>query len=296
VKIRNAIVIANPTSGHGACYKVLPPLEEEMKKAGWKYSIQIPQSRDDALKITRESSSKGFDAVIAVGGDGTIHDVVEEIDLEKQALGMLPLGSGNDLFRMLKIKDNHESAIRNIIDGDDWKIDVGLVNDKRFLNTAGTGIDSETLVVRRDTKGFVKRNYALLFLKTLGRLKPFMMKITADDKIIESEFMWVIVANNNYIGGGMLIAPDAKQDDGLLDLVMIRKTSKFNMARNLPGVFKGLHLKMKETSQMKVRNVVFECDEERELGVDGDVRGKTPVFITVMPRALRMISVRNGNR
>ena len=290
--LRNAIVIANPTSGHGACYKALPDLEREMKKAGWRFAIEIPKSADETKKVARESPRKGFDSIIAVGGDGTIHDVLEAIDIEHQSLGILPLGSGNDLFRMLKIKGDYESSIRNIIDGGNWKIDVGMVNDIRFLNTAGTGIDSDTLVVRRDTKGFVKRNYVLLFFKTLGRLKPFHVKITADGKIIEDDFMWVIAANNNYIGGGMMIAPDASQDDGLLDLVMIRKTSKFRMAINVPAIFKGEHLKMPETSQMKVRDVIFECDKPRELGVDGDVRSKTPAHITIMPRALSLISTR----
>jgi len=287
---RNALVIANPTSGRGACYKVLPDLESEMKKAGWRYSIEIPESEEASLKIAKTSSQKGFDSVIAVGGDGTVHTILQGIDIHNQALGIIPLGSGNDLFRMLKIKGDFESAIKNVIEGENWKIDVGLFGEKRFLNTVGTGIDSETIKVRYETKGFIKRNYVLLFLKTLSQLKPFRMRIIADGKVIEDIFSWVIVANNNYIGGGMMIAPHAKQDDGFLDLIIIRKTSKFRMVQNVPAIFRGDHLKMPEASEMKAEEIIFEGDEKRDLAVDGDIRAQIPIQIRVIPRTLSLIA------
>lgn len=286
---RNAIVVCNPLSGKGAYKSVLPDLESAMKSARWHYEIAVPSSEDETKKVARESHEKGFDTVIAVGGDGTIHTVLEGMDYTKQALGILPLGSGNDIVRMLKLKDGQRAAIDNIINGGDWRIDIGMCNDTPFLNTAGIGIDSETLKVRRETKGFVKRNYVLLFLKTLGRLKPFRARITADGELIEDDFDWVITCNNNYIGGGMMVAPNAVLDDGLLDLILIRKAPRWKMVMNIPNIFKGTHSRMEEVSMTQVREVYLETDQPMEMGVDGDLACSTPASIKALPRVLRLI-------
>jgi diacylglycerol kinase (ATP) len=261
-----------------------------MKKAGWKYAIEIPDTADGTVNASRESLKRGFDTVVACGGDGTVHDILTGMDIENQALGIIPLGSGNDLFRMLKIKKDVKIAVENLVNGGNWKIDVGLVNGLRFLNTAGIGIDSETLLVRRDTEGFVKRNYVLLFLKTMGKLQPVSIKITADGQIIDDKFMWAIVCNNNYIGGGMQIAPNAILDDSLLDLILIRNMSKPQMLWNIPNIFSGKFIKHPKVSEMKVSSVRFETNTPRELGIDGDLRASTPVDFSVIPRVLSMIS------
>ncbi|MCD6218400.1 diacylglycerol kinase family lipid kinase [bacterium] len=286
---RNAIIIINPTAGKGNFRDILPLLEEKMNAAGWRYEIAIPQNRDETRQAAKSSFEKGFDTIVAAGGDGTVHDIVKGINLEKQSLGIIPLGSGNDIFRMLKIKIDPVAAIDNLINGDDWKIDVGIINGKRFLNTAGIGIDSETLIVRRETKGFVKRNYVLLFLKTLSRLKPVHIRITADGTVIDDEFMWVIACNNNYIGGGMLIAPNAIHDDGLLDLILIRKMSKFKMVYCIPSIFKGSFVNMREVTEIRASEITFETDTPCEMGVDGDLPVKTPATISILPRALSLI-------
>ena len=283
------MIIINPTAGKGNFRDILPLLEEKMNTAGWRYEIAVPQSRDESRQTAETSHEKGFDTIVAVGGDGTVHDVLEGINLENQSLGIIPLGSGNDLFRMFKIEINPATAIDNLINGDDWKIDVGIINGIRFLNTAGIGIDSETLIVRRETRGFVKRNYVLLFLKTLSRLKPVHIRITADGTVIDDEFMWVIACNNNYIGGGMMIAPNAIHGDGLLDLILIRKMSKLKMMYCIPSIFKGTFVNMPEVTEIRASEITFETDTPCEMGVDGDLHAKTPAAISVLPRALSMI-------
>ncbi|MFH1514054.1 MAG: diacylglycerol kinase family protein [bacterium] len=287
---RNAIIILNPTAGRAKFHDLTQILNGKLKSAGWKFELVTPQSQADARSIVKSSSSNGFDTVIAAGGDGTVHDVLEGINLENQSMGIIPIGSGNDIYRMLKIEPDPVVAIENLVNGEDWRVDVGDINGTRFLNTAGIGIDSETLIVRRETSGLVKRNYVLLFLKTLGRLKPVHIKITADGKIIEDDFMWVIACNNNYIGGGMLVGPNAVLDDGLLDLVMIRKMTKFNMVKSIPSIFKGTFINRKEVSEMKASEITFETDTPRELGVDGDLMATTPATITVRRGALSLIT------
>lgn len=288
---RSALLIVNPISGKRSYPQVLPVIETELKKAGWKFEIEIPDSENGTVNASKESLKRGFDTVVACGGDGTVHDVLTGMDIENQSLGIIPLGSGNDLYRMLKIKKDIGIAIENLVNGENWKIDVGLVNNLRFLNTAGIGIDSETLLVRRDTEGFVKRNYVLLFLKTMGKLQPVSIKITADGQVIDDTFMWAIVCNNNYIGGGMQIAPNAILDDGLLDLILIRKMSKPQMLWNIPNIFSGKFVTHPKVSEMKVSSVRFETDTPKELGIDGDLRASTPVDFKVIPRVLSMISM-----
>lgn len=286
---RNAIFITNPIAGKGNFKEFIPLLEEKLKSAGWSYEIAMPQSQHESRQAAESSWNRGFDTIVAVGGDGTVHDVLEGINLENQSLGIIPFGSGNDLFRMLKIKIDPETAINSLINGNDWKIDLGMINGKRFLNTAGIGIDSETLIVRRETKGFVKRNYVLLFLKTLTRLNPVHIRITADGNVIDDEFMWAVACNNNFIGGGMLIAPNAIQDDGMLDLILIRRMTKFKMVCSIPSIFKGTFVNMAEVTEIRASEITFETDTPREMGVDGDLLAKTPATITLFPRALSMI-------
>jgi diacylglycerol kinase (ATP) len=287
---RSALIIVNPVSGSRSHPQVLPFIESELKKAGWRFEIEIPDSENGTVNASRESLKRGFDTIVACGGDGTVHDILTGMDIENQALGIIPLGSGNDLYRMLKTKKDIGIAVENLVNGKDWKIDVGLANGLRFLNTAGIGIDSETLLVRRSTEGFVKRNYVLLFLKTMGKLQPVSIKITADGQVIDDIFMWAIVCNNNHIGGGMQIAPNARLDDGLLDLILIRKMSKPEMLWNIPKIFSGEFIKNRKVSEMKVSSVRFETDTPRELGIDGDLRASTPVDFKVIPRVLSMIS------
>lgn len=287
---RNAIIILNPTAGRAKFNDLAKLVNDKLKSAGWEFELVTPQSQSDARSIVKSSSKNGFDTVVAVGGDGTVHDVLEGIDLEIQSMGIIPIGSGNDIYRILKLKPDPAIAIDNLVNGENWKIDIGDVNGTRFVNTAGIGIDSETLIVRRETSGYVKRNYVLLFLKTLGGLKPAHIKITADGEIIEDDFMWVIACNNNYIGGGMQIGPNAVLDDGLLDLVMIRKMTKFNMVCAIPSIFKGTFINRKEVSEMKVSEIMLETDTPRELGVDGDLMATTPAKISVRRGALSLIA------
>ena len=287
---RNAIVILNPTAGRAKSYDLTKILNDKLKSAGWEFELTTPESQADARSIVKSSSENGFDTVVAAGGDGTVHDVLEGINLENQSMGIIPTGSGNDIYRMLKIKPDPVVAIDNLVNGEDWKIDIGDVNGTRFLNTAGIGIDSETLIVRRETSGWVKRNYVMLFLKTMGGLEPAHIKITADGEIIEDDFMWVIACNNNYIGGGMLIGPKAKLDDGLLDLILIRKMTKFNMVCAIPSIFKGTFINRREVTEMKVSEILLETESPRELGVDGELIATTPAKITVRLGALSLIA------
>ena len=229
------------------------------------------------------------DAVIALGGDGTVHTVLQALDLARQTLGIVPLGSGNDMYRNLGLPVTIEAALAPLLAGTRQAWDVGTVGELRFLNSAGAGLDAHTLETRERSRGWIRKNYSALFLKTLTRIQPFPVRITIDGVVREQRGWWFIVANGPWIGGGMHIAPGGSVRDGRFEILCIGEVSKWTLVQALPKVFKGAHLGIPGIELLHGAEVEFATPEApQRIAVDGELAMATPVTFRLLPGALQV--------
>ncbi len=241
----------------------------------------------ECIGRVRSAPDAGFDKLLVAGGDGSVHICLQGIDFERLAMGILPLGSGNDIYRSFGIRITPRAALDNFFAGE-ARADVGEVSGIYFLNTAGMGLDGWTLHVRRHTSGPFARNYIYLFLKTLRMLRPLDFTITIDGATIRRKALWVVAANNAYIGGGMKIAPDSTIDDGLFDVLIVGNYSRLALVYRMPRIFKGTHVKMSRVEVIRGRDVRIECEEEIPCGIDGELHDASPLDIKMHHGKLRL--------
>lgn len=262
-----------------------------LREAGWDPHIARTTSPAEAKEVVATHGAAGGGAVVSLGGDGTIHSVLQGLDFAQQTLGIIPVGSGNDIYRNFRAPHDLETALAPILRRTITQWDVGTVGDLRFLNSAGVGLDSETLMVRERSRGAIRRNYALLFLKTLSSLQLTDVEMEIDGEVMQDRGWWYIVANGPWIGGGMFICPGGSVTDGQLEILCMSEVPKWRLIQALPRVFKGTHLTLPGVKMLHGREVVLRTPARpQRIAVDGELADPTPVTIRLLPGVLRVFS------
>lgn len=263
-----------------------------LRAAGWDPQIARTTSPADAKAQIEQHAREGGIGVVALGGDGTVHSVLQGIDFERQTLGIIPVGSGNDIYRNFKRPHDLESALAPILAKTTTQWDVGTVGNLRFLNSAGVGLDSETLAVRERSRGFIRRNYAMLFLKTLAGLQRVDIEMTIDGVEMKERGWWYIVANGPWIGGGMHICPNTSVTNGHFEILCMGDAPKWQLIQALPKVFKGTHLSMPGVRILQGKEVTMRTPNRTiRIAVDGELADPTPVSMRLLPGVLRVFAV-----
>jgi diacylglycerol kinase (ATP) len=244
------------------------------------------------LRETVLRSAATHRIVLAVGGDGTLHQVLNAIDLQRQAVGIIPAGTGNDFVRTLGIPNRFQPAIASLHKLTLQPTDFGIINGMRYHNSAGLGLDSATLRLRAERKNWLTRNYNIAFLMALAGLECPMMTISFDGESVSGRYYWLLAMNTPFIGGGTPVAPRASTSDGLLDLVLIRETSKLNLLRYMPATLRGQHLGLPMTTFRQVRRVTCETETAMDyLAVDGELHycGERRISFEVRPGGMQFL-------
>jgi YegS/Rv2252/BmrU family lipid kinase len=228
---------------------------------------------------------------VVMSGDGLVGQVGGALAESGTPMGILPGGRGNDLGRVLRIPSEPAGAVSVLAEGKEREIDVGVVNDRRFLCIASLGFDSEANRIANEAR-FIKGNlvYAYAALRTLAAWKPHRFTVTVDGERTECFGYSVAVANSRAYGGGMFVAPEAQLDDGLLDVVLTAHTGKFHFLRGLPQVFKGTQVENEEITMLRGAEVEVTADEDFAIYADGEHLADLPAKLRVLPRALKVIA------
>jgi diacylglycerol kinase (ATP) len=252
------------------------------------------------LRIQQNLESKATcSAALVFGGDGTIHRHLPQLHQRKIPTLVVPAGSGNDFAKALGI-GSEEIALRA------WKqfcaagknvreIDLGVIRfggeEILFCCVAGVGMDAEANARANRMSMGMKRagGYLLAALQSLLAFKAVEMSVTSGQREIRGPAFLIAVGNAHRYGGGMKITPHARPDDGLLDICVVGKMNKLKLLCWLPTIFFGGHLGLKQVEYFQAQSVRIEADRELELYADGDYACRTPVEISVLPRALRVI-------
>lgn len=291
-------VIHNPAAGGGDH----PGVEAELGSLP-NTEVRRTERRGHASRIAGEAVREGFDAVVAAGGDGTVHEVVNGLLAEAGAgpvprLGIVPLGTGNDLARSLGIPAGVAGAREVLQGGVVRRLDVvgctpeapGSV-ERYYANFALGGFAGD--VSRRIDPGLRRRWGSLVYLRAalpgLARLVRYGVEVRVDgERLAHPEVLAVVLANGRYLGHGIPIAPRAEPDDGVLDLLVIPDTSALRLAGVVARVLAGRHLASPRVVWRRAKEVVVRADPPMPFNADGEDLGSTSASFRVLPSALRV--------
>ncbi len=293
---RTVAVLINPTSGQGKGGKLAPQVARGLHEAGIDMVDIVGTDAASALAMAREAVSSGVDALIACGGDGTIHLALQVVAGTDVPLGVVPVGTGDDNARMLEIPRGDIAAAVAVIAG--WtprRIDVGRAEtadgtSRYFLGVMSAGFDSE--VNERANRMAWPKGQAKYLVATMAELRvfqPLPYTIDLDGATTDTEAMLVAVGNGRSYGGGMKVCPGAAIDDGKLSVTVLGKVSKPTFVRVFPKVFSGTHVQHPSVSEHTA--VRLRIDAPGQIAyADGERIGPLPVTAEVLPSALVVLA------
>ncbi len=290
----DGVIIVNPTAGRGRAGREIEAVKGLLAESGHSWAWCVTKAAGDAERMAREAAQEGVPLVVAMGGDGTVYEVANGVLGSETALGLIPFGTGNDLARTLGLFGDTPCACRTLTEGRTLALDVGVMEGqgtggpRRFLVVAGTGFVADVAAtVNRGVK-FLSGAAAYVWgaVTTLRRFTPFHLTLTVDGETMETEAMFLAVANTPLTGGGMRLCPGACVDDGVLEVCLVGKVSKPTLLYELTRVFKGEHVRNPAVTMLRGTHITVEADPPQLLWTDGDTLGSTPVTFTVLPGAL----------
>ena len=273
-------LILNPTSNHGRSLRAaadLRPLVVE-HEADWS-ATEYP---GHAIELARQAGEQGYDLVIALGGDGTVHEVINGLmqvpEKKRPAFGIVPLGSGNDFAHILGVPDEPFQALMSALEGLPHALDIGSVRDQHgrqeyFNNTLGIGFDGVvTIRSRKITRihGFMM--YLVAVIQTIIlNFKPMNLHVETDQETWDQSTLMLTLGNGPREGGGFMVTPEAKFDDGILNYAAIRKVSRLMMFRLIPEVMNGTHGRFKPVKMGTCRRMSITSDSPLYIHGDGEI-------------------------
>ncbi|MGQ9630989.1 MAG: diacylglycerol/lipid kinase family protein [bacterium] len=282
-------LIINPAAGNNGAIKYLPEIERALNERGVDYSKATTEKPGDAQRLARIAAEEGVDIAVSVGGDGTIHEIANGIANTDTALGMIPLGTGNDFPSYFGLRPRDiEGACDVIARGKKKRIDAAKVGDVLYVGIGGTGIDSEVNRMANSLPKF-PGIYTLGVLATLIRFRPKRVVVKYDGGEFRGEVTLVVVGNSKAYGHGMIITPQASVEDGWLDLCIGERANKFVILYLFTKIFKGQHTSHPKVKMMRAKKVSISSPDYMEFFADGDFIKTLPVEIEVAPRALWVV-------
>jgi YegS/Rv2252/BmrU family lipid kinase len=293
--VTRTILIVNPCGGRRHGLAILDQIKPLFAGAGLELDVRVTQYAGHARDIARTLPLDDYRSLCVIGGDGTIHEVVSGL-IERGAstaipLGVIPGGTGNDVARQLKVS-NAQEAVQRIILGHTRPLDVVKVETggqvEYCLTIVGwVGVADINCTAER-LRMFGPPRYALAALWQIVIAKPRRARLVLDDRIIEDDFQLVAACNTTFSGSGMRLAPRAKVDDGKIDVVILRRASRWRMLRLFARVFDGSHVDMPGVEYYQVHSLSIFADDGWPLDLDGEIKGTTPVTIQAIPGAVRV--------
>jgi YegS/Rv2252/BmrU family lipid kinase len=287
---RSVALLVNPSAGGGRALKALPAVEAELDRRG----LYVRVARTRSLSHARELALSAVDAgevVVTLSGDGLIGAVAGALRGHDEAImGVLPGGRGNDFARAAGIPADPVEACAVIADGEPRAVDVGEVGGRVFVGIASLGFDSEAnRIANQAPSRLGPLVYAYGALRALATWRPATFDVAVDRERRTFTGWTVAAANSRAYGGGMLLAPDARLDDGELDVVLVAPDSRRQFVRCLPLVFKGTHVDLPSVTVLRGREVRISADRPFAVYADGDPIGELPVTIRAIPGAVKIL-------
>lgn len=291
--------IVNPTAGKGAAARLLDPLRTALEGRGTDYDLVITSRPGHATTAARLSKAH---IVVAVGGDGTLNEVANGLTGPGKTMGILPAGSGNDFIKSVGIPSKFASALEVLFQGVRRPVDLGTVvcgalsgnsPPRYFVNGVGIGFDAAVAARTREIT-YLGGNalYIMAVFQTLGRYVPPHFTFSMNGTVQQSRNLLIAIGNGPCAGGGFYLTPDARVDDGLLDICMVREKSILQILSLMPKVMKGKHQNVSGVSFHREKSISVSAQEPFFVHADGEIVGAsvTRVDVGILPGQLSVIA------
>jgi diacylglycerol kinase (ATP) len=293
--IRKIFLIINKFAGHRKKYSTaVYHLVSVLQENGCEVEYSYTNHPGHATELASTAASKGFDMVVAIGGDGTMNEVAQGLIGTSTPMGIIPMGSGNGLARDLGISMNIKKSARVLVERNVKQIDVCRVNNQRFLCTSGIGFDAQVAdkMGKSSTRGFLR--YIQLTIQESIAFKPFKIKMKVNDILIEKPVFLVTFANARQFGNNAYIAPFASISDGLIDVIVVNPFNKIWLPVFGIGLFLGIIPKLPFVDCYKAKQVEMEFADTNIYHFDGEP-GKLdiPAKITIDSEKLFVVTGKN---
>jgi YegS/Rv2252/BmrU family lipid kinase len=293
------VLIFNPKSGtsimastHHSAEEITATILAELHSYGIEPEIWYTTGEDPGNGLAKRAVEEGTDVIIVAGGDGTVHAVACSLIGTNSTLGIIPVGTMNNIARSLEISENIAEACKIIATGATSLIDVGRINDQIFLEVAGVGLEAALSLAGEEIKstgwlstiqGFIDGLAALLAFQPTRFSLSFDKRKTRRYSAIQ-----ISVCNSPYYGVRLQFAPDAVMNDGLLDVLIYKGFSKLEYFRHAISISQGRRALESRITRRRVKSLYIYADNPVEIHADGVPIGHTPATITVVPGALRI--------
>lgn len=287
------ILIVNPTAGRGRTQKLISHLESLLEANKIQYELRLTLRTGGATEMAREALARGFNYIVAVGGDGTAHEVVNGIIGSSAVFGMIPTGGGNDFPKAAGIPLEISQAIVTLARRQSRRIDVGLIGDRYFINGLGIGLDGAVSHRYRNMKRLKgELGYLWGAVQEALTFKGFEVEITIPGWSYKGAVLLMGASNGPSQGGDFKLAPEAKVDDGSLDIHVIRDMTPIRRLLQIPKVRQGKHLSLSEVEIRRAPWMEINLDRPLPAHLDGEPFYLEPGRhrIEVVPKALEVIS------
>jgi len=302
--LRKVKLIFNATADMGQAWQIandLRPIIADYGHAHWSGTVYPTH----ATELASQAMEQGYDMVIAIGGDGTVHEVINGLMLipekKRPILGIVPVGSGNDFAHAIGLPDKPDVALVHALRGEPKPVDLGLLSDETgrreyFDNTLGIGFDA--VVTIRSHKLPVVRGFLMYLTAVIQTIilnfNPMQLHVETDAETWDLSTLMLTLCNGSREGGGFLVAPQACNNDGLLEYATIRKVSRLMMFRLVPEVMRGTHGRFKQVRMGTFHKMTLHSDRPLYIHADGEIytgfnTDIRRLSLEVVPGAIRVV-------
>jgi diacylglycerol kinase (ATP) len=308
--LKKTLFIINPASARGATLRAWADARKEIVAAGVDFEEHVTTRSGEATEVAREALKIEVARIVAVGGDGTLSEIVNgyfddcgRAINSDAAIGLLPSGTGSDFRRSLGLTSRRDS-IRALISLETRLLDAvraefldldGASVSRVFINVASFGLGGDVSALVNKWRESLPRwigggaRFAAAAIAALGRYKNVSVSLRLDERAMSINSNLIVVANGRFAGGGMMLAPHAELDDGLLDVIVTDGATRLDVIRELPRIQRGAHLENPRVSEMRAREVSIETEKPMAIDLDGEMVGFTPAHLRVLPSAIRFL-------
>jgi YegS/Rv2252/BmrU family lipid kinase len=295
------LAIVNPAAGGGRSKKLLGPALKRIRDADIDLKVATTHGPGQAAEIARDAYACGARHFIAIGGDGTSYEIVnglfpQALGNEPPTLGFLPLGTGNSFLRDFSDR-GVDYAIESLVAGKSHQVDVMRMRHRGgeiyYINLLSMGFSADVAALRaRRFSGWGELGYFISIFLTLARFnrRPFPTRVEGQEQFDDRRCLFVTFNNSKFTGGTMMIAPQAKVDDGLVEYVRWGPIGRFGLIGNLPGLYDGTHIQHPLAECKAVPRVEFKLDAPVDVMVDGEVLSLQCEALDVLPGALNIVA------
>ncbi|MCK5847287.1 MAG: diacylglycerol kinase family lipid kinase [Bacteroidales bacterium] len=282
------LLVYNPFAGFKKSGKYFSEVKQLIRSKGMDFDLRFTRAAGEAETMVEQADLTLYDGIISSGGDGTFHEVLngyyKNKSETKPPIGIIPNGTGNSFAIELGLKSfEFEKAIDIISKNKIKKVDIGFcqMKDKDFYfhNILGFGMVADINDAANKYKKLGNLSYTIASLEKIMALRTFPLEIILDGKSIKQENLFVEISNTRYTGSSFLMAPKAKVDDGLLDITISRKTSRWKVLKIFLSIFEGKHIEHNDIEYIQAKKIIVKTKDNKTLTPDGEQYGSTPITV-----------------